>query len=93
MTPYGAGSQLKDFLTAQGQISVPVAVRKKLGAGPGSALQWVEAGDRIEIRRSDKNTFEDIRKAIWGDKPLSRKTDEEIEEGLKTYFRRRYARP
>lgn len=82
----------KSKVTSQGQISVPVAVRKKLGIGPGSTLEWVEDGDRIVIRRSGKYTFADIRKAIWGDKPVPHKTDEEIEEGLKTYFRKRYAR-
>jgi len=27
-------------LTAQGQISVPAEVRRKLGLGPGSVLEW-----------------------------------------------------
>jgi len=27
-------------LTAQGQISVPAVIRKKLGLGPGSVLEW-----------------------------------------------------
>jgi AbrB family looped-hinge helix DNA binding protein len=83
----------KSKVTAQGQISIPVAVRKKLGIVPGSTLEWVEEGDRIVIRRTGKYSFEDIRKAIWGDKPVPSKTDEEIEEGLKKYFRKRYARP
>jgi len=34
----------KSKVTAQGQISVPAAVRKKLGIGPGSTLEWVEEG-------------------------------------------------
>jgi AbrB family looped-hinge helix DNA binding protein len=29
-------------VTAQGQISVPAGVRKKLGVGPGSVLEWDE---------------------------------------------------
>ena len=29
-------------VTAQGQISVPAAVRRKLGIGPGSVLEWNE---------------------------------------------------
>ncbi|MGN6730352.1 MAG: AbrB/MazE/SpoVT family DNA-binding domain-containing protein, partial [Candidatus Binatia bacterium] len=29
-------------VTAQGQISVPAEVRRKLGIGPGSVLEWDE---------------------------------------------------
>jgi AbrB family looped-hinge helix DNA binding protein len=32
-------------VTAQGQISVPAEVRKKLGIGPGSILEWEEDGE------------------------------------------------
>jgi AbrB family looped-hinge helix DNA binding protein len=34
-------------LTAQGQISVPAAVRRKLGVGPASTLEWHEEGEKI----------------------------------------------
>lgn len=79
-------------VTAQGQVSIPVAVRKKLGIGPGSTLEWVEEGDNIVIKRSGKYTFADIRKALFGDKPVPHKTDEELREGVAEYFRKRYAR-
>lgn len=82
----------KSKVTSQGQISVPAVVRKKLGIVPGSTLEWVEEGDKVVIRRSGKYTSEDIRKALFGDTPPPHKTDEEIEEGLKEYFRKRYAR-
>jgi AbrB family looped-hinge helix DNA binding protein len=39
-------------VTAQGQISVPADVRKKLGIGPGSILEWYEEGDKIVVRRA-----------------------------------------
>jgi AbrB family looped-hinge helix DNA binding protein len=32
-------------ITAQGQISVPADVRRKLGLGPGSILEWQEEGE------------------------------------------------
>jgi AbrB family looped-hinge helix DNA binding protein len=32
-------------LTAQGQISVPAPVRRKLGVGPGSTLESLEEGE------------------------------------------------
>ncbi|MBV8308177.1 MAG: AbrB/MazE/SpoVT family DNA-binding domain-containing protein, partial [Gammaproteobacteria bacterium] len=41
-------------LTAQGQISVPAEVRKKLGIGPGSVLEWDEQGEQIVVRRAGR---------------------------------------
>ena len=40
-------------LTAQGQISVPAAIRRKLGVGPGSTLEWHEEGEKIVVCTSD----------------------------------------
>ncbi|HXK28355.1 MAG TPA: AbrB/MazE/SpoVT family DNA-binding domain-containing protein, partial [Candidatus Binatia bacterium] len=37
-------------LTAQGQISVPAEIRKKLGVGPGSVLEWDEKDDEVIVR-------------------------------------------
>ncbi len=39
-------------LTAQGQISVPMDVRRKLGISPGSVLEWEEEGGKIVVRRA-----------------------------------------
>ena len=36
-------------VTAQGQISVPSDIRRKLGIGPGSVLEWDEEGDKIVV--------------------------------------------
>jgi AbrB family looped-hinge helix DNA binding protein len=39
-------------VTAQGQISVPMEVRRKPGIGPGSALGWEEQGDAVVVRKA-----------------------------------------
>ena len=39
-------------LTAQSQISVPASVRRKLGVGPGSVLEWHEDGYNVVVRRA-----------------------------------------
>jgi antitoxin PrlF len=79
-------------VTAQGQISVPSSIRKKLGIGPGSVLEWEDDGDRIVVRRAGRFNSEDIHKAIFGErKPQSRSTAE-LKEGIRTYVRKRYAR-
>ena len=36
-------------LTAQGQISVPAEVRRRLGIGPGSILEWDEDGEKVVV--------------------------------------------
>jgi AbrB family looped-hinge helix DNA binding protein len=80
-------------LTAQGRISLPASIRKKLGVGPGSVLQWEEDGDRIVVRRAGRYTSADIQKAIFGSKKPTPHTLEELKEGIRTYIRKRHARP
>jgi len=79
-------------VTAQGQISIPAAVRQKLGIGPGSILEWDEDGDRIVVRRVGLYSSEDIRKALFGNRKLKPRTLEELKEGIRSYVRKRYAR-
>ena len=52
-------------VTAQGQISVQVEVRRKLGIGPGSVLEWEEEGDAVVVRKAGRYTSEDINQAIF----------------------------
>jgi len=79
-------------LTSQGQISVPAAVRRKLGIGPGSILEWDEEEGKIVVRRLGRYTFEDIHKAVFADKPKKKLTVEDMDEAIGTYIRKRYAR-
>ncbi|HEV3197473.1 MAG TPA: AbrB/MazE/SpoVT family DNA-binding domain-containing protein [Bryobacteraceae bacterium] len=79
-------------VTAQGQISVPVDVRRKLGIGPGSILEWDEDGDKIVVRRAGRYTFEDIRRALYPEGPPARRTLKELKEAIAQDIRERYAR-
>jgi len=78
-------------ITAQGQISVPAEIRRKLGIGPGSILEWEEDGDKVFIRRTGRYTSEDIHRAIF-DKPPKRRSIEEMDEVIGRYLRKKYAR-
>lgn len=78
-------------LTSQGQISVPAEVRRKLGVGPGSVLEWDQEGDRIVVRRAARFTSEDIHKALFKTPP-KRRTLESLKEGIRSYMRRKHAR-
>jgi len=78
-------------LTAQGQISVPVEVRRRLGVGPGSVLEWDEDDGRIVVRRVGRYTSEDVHKALFPEPPKPRML-EEMKEGIRQYMKGRYAR-
>ena len=79
-------------VTAQGQISVPVEVRKKLGIGPGSVLEWEEEGGHIVVRRAGRFSSADIRNALFGKRKLEKKSLDELKDGIGQYIRERYAR-
>ncbi len=78
-------------LTAQGQISVPAEVRRKLGVGPGSVLEWDEEGEKIIVRRVGRYTSEDVHRALFRSTP-SRRTLAQLKDGARRYMRRRHAR-
>jgi len=79
-------------LTAQGQISVPSDVRRKLGVGPGSVLEWDEEGDKIVVRRAGRFSFEDIQRALFPEGPPKPRTLEDLKKGIRRHIKERYAR-
>lgn len=78
-------------LTAQGQISVPAKVRKKLGLGPGSVLEWETDGDKIVVKKAGRYSSNEIHEQIFSES-VKRKTSAEIKEGIKDRMRKRYAK-
>ena len=79
-------------VTAQGQISVPSEVRRRLGVGPGSVLEWDEEDDRIVVRRAGRYTSEDVHRALFPEGPPPVRRLEELKEGIRSHMRRRHAR-
>jgi AbrB family looped-hinge helix DNA binding protein len=79
-------------ITAQGQISVPAEIRRKLGVGPGSVLEWDADGDQVIVRRAGKYTSEEIHKALFPNGPPARRSLPELKEGIRQYIRKRHAR-
>lgn len=78
-------------VTAQGQISVPAEIRRKLGIGPGSVLEWEEDGDRVVVRRAGRYSSEDIHRAVFAKTPKTRST-EELKQGIADHMRKMHAR-
>lgn len=79
-------------VTAQGQISVPADLRRKLGIGPGSVLEWAEEGDRIIVRRAGRFTSADIHRAVFGRRTPEPRRLDQLKDGIRSYVRKRYAR-
>ena len=79
-------------VTAQGQISVPAEVRRKLGIGPGSVLEWNEEGEKIVVRRSARYNWEDVHRALFPDGPPKPRTLAELKQGIKRHVLARNAR-
>lgn len=78
-------------VTAQGQISVPAEVRKRLALGPGSLLEWDVEEDRVTVRRAGRYTSEELHRALFTKEPQPR-TLEELEEGVRSHVKARHAR-
>src|SRR5437667_183547 len=78
-------------LTAQGQISVPAEVRRKLGVGPGSVLEWAEEGEKIVVRRAARYTSEEVHRALFPHRRPQPRTLEEMKEGVRRHVRGRRA--
>ena len=79
-------------VTAQGQISVPAEVRRRLGVGPGSVLEWDEEGETIVVRRAARYTSNEIHRALFlkqAPKPRMDETRQRIRRRLRTKIRSR----
>lgn len=79
-------------LTSQGQISVPAGVRKKLGVGPGSVLEWDGRNNEIIVRRAGKFSSTDIHVAVFPADPPPVKTALQLKDGIRDLMRKRHAR-
>jgi antitoxin PrlF len=78
-------------ITAQGQISIPAEVRKKLGVGPGSILEWDESNDQVIVRRAGRHTSTDVHEALFGKEKPKQKVPGGVSEGIRRRIRKKYA--
>jgi len=78
-------------VTAQGQISVPAEVRRKLGLGPGSVLEWIEVDDQVVVRRAGRHGWDEVRKALFPEGVPRARSLDELKEGRRLHARRKHA--
>lgn len=79
-------------LTAQGQVSVPAAVRRRLGVGPGGILEWDEANGAIVVRRAGRYSSAEVHRALFPKGAPRPRTVEELKAGVRRHARRKHAR-
>ncbi len=79
-------------LTAQGQISVPADIRRRLGVGPGSVLEWDQKNDEVIVRRAGQHTSEDVHAALFPGGSPKQKRPASVKEGIRAHIRRKHAR-
>lgn len=77
-------------VTARGQISVPAEVRKKLGVGPGSVLEWDEQDGLVIVRRA-RCTSADVHRALFPERE-PKSTFISLKEGIRKSMRKRQGR-
>jgi len=78
-------------VTAQGQISVPAEIRKKLGLRPGSVLEWDEKGGEVVVRRAGRYSSAQVHEVLFDLSPAP-KAKADVKEGIRKHIRQRHAR-
>jgi AbrB family looped-hinge helix DNA binding protein len=79
-------------LTVQGQISVPAEVRRRLGLGPGSILEWSERDGAYLVRRAGRYTCADIHDALFAGVDLAAIPTIDVKQSIRSAVQRRHAR-
>lgn len=77
----------KTKITAKGQVTVPVAVMRKLGLTPGDKIHFVERNGRVEIvPGNEKFSAADLSRKYKGafKKKLTQKQLKELRDSAKT---------
>lgn len=83
---------IQSKITAQGQISVPAEIRKKLGLSPGATIEWEERDGEVVVRKARRHTLDDAHKALFPDGPPPRKSLKQLKEGIRKHIREKHAR-
>jgi AbrB family looped-hinge helix DNA binding protein len=83
---------LRSKVNAHGRTTIPASIRRKLGVGSGSIVEWHHDGDAIVIRKAaGPYAFEDIRRALFPKRPRAHSL-EELKEGIADYIRDKHGR-
>jgi len=78
-------------VTTQGQISVPAEVRKRLGLGPGSVLEWDDRGGEVIVRKAARFTSAQVHDVLFPG-GTERKAPIDVKAAIRARVRRQHAR-
>jgi AbrB family looped-hinge helix DNA binding protein len=79
-------------VTAQGQISVPAEVRRRLGLRPGSVIEWEEAGDAMVVRKVGRWSSEDIHQRLFPEGAPASRDLPGVKDGIERHVRTKHGR-
>jgi len=79
-------SRPQSKVTADGRISVPAEIRRKLVIGPGSVLEWDVQGECVVVRLAHRYSSEDIHHALFAKPPRPRKLAD-LKNGIRRHTR------
>lgn len=72
-------------------MSVPAEIRRKLGLGPGSVLEWDDEHGQVVLRRVGRFTSEEIHHALFGPSGPKRRSVAELKAGIRRHVKTRHA--
>ena len=84
-------ASVQSKVTAQGQISIPAEVRRKLGVGPGSVLEWEEKEGAMVVRRAGRYSSLDVHQALFGT-AAAPEPRVDVKEAIRKHIRQKHAR-
>ncbi len=86
--------KLRSRITAQGQISIPARIRKRLGLGPGSVIEWEEDRneDSVTVKKAAEYTLDDLHTNIFPNGPPKPIDLKDMDLAIESYIRKKHAR-
>jgi bifunctional DNA-binding transcriptional regulator/antitoxin component of YhaV-PrlF toxin-antitoxin module len=79
-------------VTATGHVLVPVEIRKMLGIGPGSVLEWHERKGGVLVRRSGRFNSADIHRALFPEGAPKRAGASDVKKDIQAAIQKKHAR-
>lgn len=69
---------------------MPAEIRKKLGVGPGSLIEWEERDGEIVVRRAGRYSLAEVRAALFPEGP-PKGPPADVKKAIAKYIREKHA--
>jgi len=78
-------------INARGYTTIPAEVRRKMGVGPGSVVDWDEINGEIVVRRAGCYTSEDLHRMLFPEgQPKGPPID--VDDAIRARMRKKHTR-